>query len=167
MLCERCLNVGHQRWGPTLPQHSHNVAWTLSQCQSPTLGVTLPQCSHIIGWMLSQCWPMSAKVVTTLWQHWDIGQNTTLVQCSHNVGWTSTQCCWDVQKYLQMNVATTLDRCGVRSKIGFLRLRFLCKIQNICKNQTHRRSKETSLAIYKTNVISSIRLLRLPIHPSL
>ena len=54
-LPECCPNVGQQRCGPTLPQHSHNVAWTLSQ-HHQRWGPTLPQCSHNVVWTLSQCW---------------------------------------------------------------------------------------------------------------
>ncbi len=36
-LCERCLNVSPQHWALTFTQCSDNVAWTLSQCWSPTL----------------------------------------------------------------------------------------------------------------------------------
>ena len=29
---EQCLNIDPQCWGATLPQYSHNVAWTLPEC---------------------------------------------------------------------------------------------------------------------------------------
>ena len=88
-----------QHWEPMLPLCSHNVAWMLSQRRCPTLSATLPQHSPDIAWTLSQHWPTLVNVVTTLWQHWDFGQNTTLVHCSHNIAgtfksihkWTSPQ----------------------------------------------------------------------------
>ena len=86
-LPEHCVNISPQRWAPMLRQHSHNVAWMLSQHWEQ---------SHNIAWMLSSHWPMSSNIVTTLWQLWDFGRNTMYIQRSHNVVWTSTQCCWNV-----------------------------------------------------------------------
>ena len=77
--------------GTTL-QHSHNIAWMLSQRQSPMLKVSLPQHSPNIARMLSQCWPLSAKVVTkniVFWSKFNVGMftqycldiHTTLLGC--------------------------------------------------------------------------------------
>ena len=132
-LPEYCLNIGHQRWGVTLLQCSANVAWTLSHCQSPTLqsdiattvhttstecclnvspqcwGATLPQHSYIIGTSIVQCWYTLLTTWSTLANIGMLVEVQYLCKSSHNIVWMSTQHCWDNNKYLQMNIASSLS----------------------------------------------------------
>ena len=105
-------------WAPTLRQHSHNIAWMLSQHQSPTLRVTLPQHSPLL--------PECCLIVIPQW--W----KAMLAQYPHNVKSTLSQCwssanvagifnsiykCTSPQQWdrrwdnVGTNVVTTLPKC--------------------------------------------------------
>ena len=88
MLSEHCLKVGHPWWGPTLPQRSHNVAWTSSQCRSPMLGTKLAT-------MFTQC----CLNVVSMWVT-NAGD-----QCHHNCHITLPQSCYNVRQHWY-NIAT-------------------------------------------------------------
>ena len=64
-----CLNIV----ASSVPNVESDIATVFTQCCqsavsccSPTLGVTLPQHSHNIALTLSECWPTSTNLVTTL-----------------------------------------------------------------------------------------------------
>ena len=104
MLPENCLNVG-SNIATTFTQHSHNVAWIFSQCQSPTLRATL-QHSHNIAWTLSQHhFPtLGTDVETTFTQQWKSPTlRAMLPQHSHNIFWMMSE------RWTKLaNVVTTL-----------------------------------------------------------
>ncbi len=126
---ERLWQCRSQRWGPTLRQHSHNIAWTLSQCQSPALGATMAQHSRKVAWMFTREWfchnihTMLSECISTLWQHCDFVWNT-LIECCLDVHITLLGCLkvsTNERHGLMLrhwhNAATTLSVSGVFSSL--------------------------------------------------
>ena len=122
-----------QHWGPTLLQRSHNIAWTLFQHQSPTLGTDVAttftqHCLNVvslsvtnvgadIATMFTQhCVNVVSMSVTnvgdqrchnvhaTLPQHW-----YNFSQCWYNIAKTFTQCCGNVASQCCGNIAKCLQ----------------------------------------------------------
>ena len=98
MLPKSCLNVDHQHWGATLPQHSYYVSWTLFQHWSPSLGATLLQCSHNL------CLNVVPSLVTNIREQRCHNVHTALPECCLNVSnhcWG--QCCHKSHTTLPQN----------------------------------------------------------------
>ena len=104
------LQTGHQCWGVTLPQRSHNVAWMLFQRQSPMLGSDIAtkftqHCLNIVSTLVTNVATMFTQHcsnIGTLAQHW---YNIMFTQLCGNV---HTQRCGNIVKCLQINIVTIL-----------------------------------------------------------
>ena len=91
-------NIG-QHWGATLvqgwvPALIHNVAWTLSQHQSPVLGW---HCHNVHTMLPEHCLNVGH-------QRW----GAMLPQCSHDVAWTLSQC---ESPTVGIDIAATFTQC--------------------------------------------------------
>ena len=116
MFPEWCLDVGPQCW----ERHCHNIHTMLPECCLDVIpqcwGATLPQYSHNIAWTLSEHWPMLANVVAMLGFGSKYNVGTTFSQCCLNVHTTllghlkvsTFECCHNVGTNVKTVVAPTL-----------------------------------------------------------
>ena len=122
-LPEHCLNIVPQCWWVTLPQHSHNVAWTL-----PEHWPTLWQCCSNVGILVEiQCWDnihtilshpphniaetSKSSYIWTLLQHWDRrwGNIVTTLPQHWSITWVQLIC--TVRRFPYVHLASLETWC--------------------------------------------------------